>query len=71
MLKWSQEDQSMVTFLYFKTLGQKQVIYFINRVILILKWAPLYDYYQVKICFITLCVFMYVFTLFMFYKQRL
>ena len=36
ILKWSQEGQSMVAFLYCKTPAQKQIIYFINRVILIL-----------------------------------
>ena len=35
MVKWRQENSSMVAFLNCKTPGQKQVIYFINWVILI------------------------------------
>ena len=42
IVKWSQEGQSMVAFFYCKAAGQKEVIYFINRVILILFSAPLY-----------------------------
>ena len=36
MVKWSQEGQSMHAFQYCKILGHKWVIYFINRVIVIL-----------------------------------
>ena len=43
MVKLSQEGQSVVTFLYYKIWGQKQGIYFINQVILILICTPLYS----------------------------
>ena len=43
MVKLSQEGQSVVTFLYYKIRGQKQGIYFINQVILILICTPLYS----------------------------